>query len=148
MTASVALTRSDRFVYERLAADAALTALVGGPTEPRIFADVAPIANESWPVVIFQVQDEGNDTRTVGSIRVMERPLYIVKAVDQTQTWQGTVKDLADRIDAALDRVQGVVDDGTVIACTRLRPFRLAEVDGGVHYKHLGAQFRVLVRVA
>lgn len=143
MSIGVELPRVDAFIASRLRADPTITQLAGD----RVHADVVPQGG-ALPAIVFQLQAPSPDTLAVGADRVMSRPVYLVKAIEKTGSWQGAVKTLADRIDRVLHRASGTAGDGTVIGCVRLEPFRMLEMDDGDQYRHLGALFRVWVSVS
>ena len=139
---SVELPRTDDWIHDRLAADAALTAVVAD----RIYADVAPQGVE-MPFVLYQVQSPGPDRKATGARRVMVRPLYLVRGIAPATAWQGVLKTIADRIDTALDLAVGsAAGDATVIGCVREQAFRLVEEDGRT--RHLGGLYRLWAQMA
>jgi hypothetical protein len=132
---------ADTFIYQRLAADGTLAALIGGTAAPRIYADMAP-QGAAYPCVIFQSQAM-TDTRGVGTVRVWADLIYVVKAVDKVASYGGALGSAAARISAVLHGAGGTAGGGTVIGAIRERIFRLPEVTDGVRYSHLGCVFRV-----
>lgn len=141
----IELTRVDAWLFAKLTGDEDLGEAVGWPEErPWVFPDVADDsvgADDQY--VVYSVQDPGADARAVGSIRVMARPLYLVKAVAKTNSYEA-LRPAADRIDALLDGARNeIAGDGRLIACIRERAFRLPEGD----YRHLGGLYRVSVQI-
>jgi hypothetical protein len=127
------------FIYATLAADAALTAQVAG----RIFEDV-PLQDAPLPYVIFQSYAP-TDVTSLGATRLWTNNLWIVKGVARTLQYKGTVKTIADRIDAVLHAANGTTVDGTVWACTREREIRYPEQnEGGDQVRHLGGIYRIM----
>lgn len=141
MTAGVELLAAREWLYARLAADTALTAVVGS----RIYADVGP-ENATYPLVMVIELSPGNDLRVVGTARIWAAPLFLVKGVSQAASFGGNLKTIATRIDAVLHGASGPATSGQVWACVREQPFSLAETaPGGVQYRHLGGLYRVAV---
>lgn len=128
-------TAAERWLYETLAGDAELTALVSD----RIFGYIAPI-EAVFPLVVFQVQ-AGADVRGVGPTRIMSALTMVVRGVDRGQSFVG-LEAIADRIDALLQGRSGV----GVLGCVRLEPLALAEVVDGIQYRHLGGIYQMYVQ--
>lgn len=126
------LPRGERFIYDRLV-------LAG--LHPH--SGTAPTGTTE-PYVVIQVQSPGNDLYVVGAYRLWTDPLFLVKAVAQTESW-GTLTATADAIDTALHDQAGAVSGGTIFECVRERAFSMIENGGGVEYRHLGGFYRVRV---
>lgn len=138
-------TRIETWLTGKLTGDTTLANLIGAPGDVRVHSDHAPLAS-TWPCVVFQYQgghDVGGGTRE--SNRIMLDGLWVVKGIAQQESYGGTLKSIADRIDALLQNSTGGAAgaDGTVFAAVREQPFRLAEVDDGVEYRHLGGMYRI-----
>lgn len=128
--------RMEQWLYTTLAADTALTALVG----TRIYSHVAP--NEAtFPLVVFGLQT-AEDVMGVGPARIMAQAVYVVRVIGQTGSF-GALKAAADRLDAVLHGASGSAGDGVVLACVRTQPFEMVETIAGVQYRHLGGLFRL-----
>lgn len=130
---------AETWLYTTLKADAALTALIGGATAPRIFSAVIP-QEAALPAVVFQ-QMAGEDMLTLNAHRVWSDVTYLVKAVDQVNGFPA-LDAIAGLIDTALHRASGT----GAAACWRERPFAYVEQDGGVQYRHLGGIYRIFAR--
>ena len=142
---AVEIVSVDQWIYEALAADGQLAAVVGS----RIFADVAP-QDAAMPQVIFQMQAAQPDSVGVGGTRILTNGLWLVKAIDQTESYAGLLKTAADRIDTVLHGLVGdTVSWVTVDNCVRQEPFRMAEDDpSGRQYRHLGGLYWVVAYTA
>lgn len=135
-------TRADEWLHGVLS-DATLTAAATGG----VFADVAP-EGTAFPYVVHNFQG-GHDVRGAGPTRIMVSGLWLVQGVDATQSYMGTLRTIADRIDALLQAASGAAgSDGVVFSCVREQPFRMPEVlEGGKQIRHLGGLYRILVQV-
>lgn len=143
------LDAAEQVLYTKLAADAALTALVG----TRIYAYSAP-QNPTYPFVVFSVQAGGPDRSALGGAnRVVARPLYLVKAVGAPG--DGSVSFVnAGAIANALDAVvQGMDGQATISGTTyrvqtlgRETPVRYLETREGLRYPHAGGLYRLWVQ--
>lgn len=124
-----------------------LVAALTGPVLPPggVWLDVAPSSIDGYPRVILQVQSPGTDYVTLNGVRVWSSPLLVAKVIGRTASYV-SLKAYAVAIDAALHRAQGSTPDGAVLQCWRVAPFALAERVGGVDYRHLGGQYRMLVQ--
>lgn len=133
---------ADVWIYQTLAADAALNALVGDRIS-------GTLSNElpDTPYVTFLCQST-LDVIGTGGIRISTDNLYEVKAVAQTASWDD-VRPIARRIFALLDRpgqTMAVEDTGNgsgSLTCIRDHIIQYPEVDDGLQYRHLGAMFRI-----
>ena len=140
------LARVNAWLYDTLAGDAALLALLDGDTS-RIVADVAG-SKVPRPFVVYAVQALELDPRSsAGRIMVVAR--YTIKAVAEARSY-APVTALADRIDALLEGARGPVGDGSevhVLEVTRDRAVQYAEArQHGRQYRHLGGLYRIVAQ--
>lgn len=132
---------ADEWLYETLTGDATLMALVQGVYDSIVPQNVALSAT----VVLFSFQSS-RDAFGVGSHRVMADNAYLVRAVAQTASY-ATVQAAADRIDALLHRINNqTLNNGQMISAWRESIFKAAEVEQGIHYRHLGGIYRILTQ--
>lgn len=143
---------ANAFIYQRLAADALLTAELGGAINPRISQGKLR-RGVSYPGVVYQRQ-AGTDIRgATEATRIGSNLLYVVRGVAQAESLLGALQTIDERIDAVLHRSSGSVvlgsaTIGTVIACVRVQPFELTEDDEGIEWRHLGGIYRLMVQRA
>lgn len=131
------LSRAKRFIHEALLGDPDLASLVG----ERVCADVAP-QGTAWPVVIFAALS-GPDINGSGGVRVMTRPLFLVRGVTEGGG-QTLAEQIADRIDIALQAASGRAGDGAYVAgVLREDTFEMVEEAAGKILRHLGGRYRV-----
>lgn len=132
---------AEKWLYTVLAADGALAAVVS----TRIYADRIPQDVASpYPCVVFG-HLSAVDLMGVGAYRIWANTLYVVRGIAEAESFLGNAKTIADRIDAVLHATSGATSEGTVWACTRESPFRMAETSaGGRNFVHLGGVYRIL----
>lgn len=132
-----------QFILDALLSSPRVTALVG----QRIFEDVAP-EDESYPFILFSQSSPGQTLGQIGTCeRVAVQPLYLVKAVSRSASF-----DEADRIKAALDAAltgaHGTVQfEGEVVkvkAVHQVAPHRRTEPEDGTLYRHAGGFYRLM----
>lgn len=125
------------FIYHRLTADTALTALVG----TRVYHEFAA-ATASYPYVLILFL-AGTDANAIGADqRVFTRPLFLVEAVTQEANWL-TAQQIADRIEARLLGASGTQSGLTIMGMFRERPLRRVEITPeGTRLNHLGGAWR------
>lgn len=142
------LVRAETWMYGVLAGDTTLANLVTTNNIKRIGLHPLPAEVAAYPLVTFQLQSS-TDHRAVGNLRTWITALYLVQGIDQTADRAGTLKTIADRIDALLHRAswQSAGSDGTLIACLREGSFAQTENDEGRRYERLGGFYRVEVQV-
>lgn len=132
------LDRVHRFIVAKLSADVQLAALVG----TRIYLGIVPQVETHWPVVLF-APISGADTTANGGVRVLARPLYIVRGVTQGES-TSDLATIADRIDAVLQGAKGDAgSDAYIAGIVRDQTYQFTEVVNGQIYRHLGGQYRV-----
>jgi hypothetical protein len=132
----------EKWMVGLLLADSALSTVVG----TRIYSDEIPEeVLAAYPCVKFDFLS-GTDFNLVGAVRMWSDMLYIVRGIDETLTYGGNLKTIADRIDAVLHRASGTTSEGTVWACVRENPFRLSEPLDSGRFKHLGGTYRFLAK--
>jgi hypothetical protein len=132
---------SEGWIKTSLAADTALTALVG----TRIFNTVRD-KDSALPCVVFQLQAPGNDFMVLGGARVWTPNLYLVRGIAEQDGFAGDLATIANRIDAVLHRGSGSNAAGTVFTCVRIRPFQMAEIADGRQFRHLGGIYEIRAR--
>lgn len=134
--------RAEAWLYGLLTGDTALAALV----DSRVYSGAAP-QGATLPCVIINHQS-GRDVLGVGTVRVMSRLAYLVKAVGRCQSYLA-LEPIADRIDAVLHGASGAVAGiegagAELLACTRTMTVAYAEMDEGVQYRHLGGLYQIV----
>lgn len=130
------------WVRQQIASVAADLDAIATGLSSRVFLDYAP-KGTTWPVVIFQCQDEPRDVRGVGLATVMVDTLYLVKAVAQLEEY-GPLAPIAKVLHTAMTTATGSqVDGGTVLTSVRERQFAMPEVSEGVQVRHLGGLYRI-----
>lgn len=133
---------AERFIYERLQAQPALVAAVG----ERMYGYNAPQQAGVYPAIVWQLQAPSTDVKAIGNIRIMVRPVYVVRVIGQGATWV-PLSPIADAIDAALEGASGTVPGAEILGISRVGPFALVETVNTVQYRHLGGQYRVPVQL-
>jgi hypothetical protein len=130
---------AEQFITAKLKADTLLVAALADGTNG-IWTDV-PATTAKYPLVQI-VHNTSTDLWHLGRYLVWSDHLYIVRGVAMAQSFT-TLRTIVRRINAALESTDGSTADGTVFGVARLRPFRMSETDGNLHYRYLGAFFRV-----
>lgn len=131
----------DEWLYATMAADASIGALVAD----RIYAEVAP-ADATFPLIITTHLSSTDVRAATQQSRIMVSGLWLVKGVVNDSSFNNTLKAIAERIDALFHASSGGTADGggaAIFTSHREQPFRLAEVESGKQYRHLGGQFRI-----
>ena len=95
-------------MYSTLAADATVASVVG----TRIYAEQAP-QGSTFPLILFAHIGNVDVLRALGNGRV-SKVIYLVRAVGDGSSSQGSLKTVADRFDPLL-LVQNVIVDGVRI---------------------------------
>ena len=140
------ITPAEKWLDTTLRANATLNTGVSG----RMSGYNSP-QGTGYPAVVWQLQAPSTDVKAIGNIRIMVRPIYVVRVVGQTASML-SLSALADEIDESLEGASGTVDLGggreaEILECTRVGPFALAEAVNGVQYRHLGGQYRIAVQL-
>jgi len=137
MTMGLESSAAAQFIYTKLAADSALTAIVGS----RIYDQEAP-QNATYPYVVFSFLS-GVDLPVAGGGRLWSNMLFLVEAVGHVSSFGGNLGTAAARIDAVLQASNGSVTDGTISACVREENFRMVEELAGEQYRRIGGRYRI-----
>lgn len=137
------LLTADQWLYATLVGDSTLTSLACGS---RIYDDAVP-QTATFPFVQIRYL-LGTDTQTMGRNIVMNRPQYLVLAVDRADQASGVVdmtvlETIYARIQTLLHRSSGNVSRGLVYYCARERAFRNRYVQNGIEYREFGAIYQV-----
>ncbi len=133
------------FIYDKLAADGTLTALIGSSV-PRIFPGMAE-QGEAFPMVQVRWQGQigGGDTRTLNYSRVWTRMRFLVVGVVEERNFIGSLATIADKIDDLLERQTGSNSYGEVKHCVREAPYSQQYERDSVIYTEQGAYFELAV---
>lgn len=140
-------TLIDQWLVFRLGSDAIIQSLVAKRpdviTEPGIYADLA-VSGAAFPRIVFNATDPGRDVVVIGAQRIMGKSLYLVRAQAQTKSYQGVLKQIADRADVLLHGASGPIPGGgSIVWCVRQQQYRLTEVENGIQYRHLGGIYEI-----
>lgn len=134
---------ADSWLYGLLNGDATLI----GQAPGGVYAHNNPSKTLVFPYVLFQQQAIGTDVRGVGPARIMAPLLYLVRGIAEGNSFGGSLRSIADRIDALLQAQHGTSAGGVIVACVRERSFALPEVAAdGRQYRHLGGIYRIWVQ--
>lgn len=133
-----------RAIYGKLAGDTTLNNLLGTvPTgySKSIFHDIAP-TNADHPYVILSKQS-GVPTETHGDPSAMENDIWLIKAVDDSDT-ADPAEAIAARLNVLLNDGTLSISGGTLLYLRRQSDVEYSEVTDGVQYKHAGALYRLV----
>ena len=127
-----------RWLPTVLKADASLYAIVGD----RILGDEIPKAM-AFPLVQFAYMS-GRDVAGTGSVRLMTRPLFLVKVIVKGPL-SSVAESAADRIDEVLQNVKYDQFGSFVFSARRETPVAYAQggADAEQRYYHLGGNYRI-----
>ncbi len=142
------LTELKNFLYDTLAGDATLQGLLGGATNPRVYADQIPqsVLDTGSVVLFFRTQSPGVDANGLGTVRLAAEPLMYVVAVRKGQP-NTAQKQVDARTDAILKEVRASVSGGHVISLQREWPVDRPYYDSANNrYHDLGGAWRSYVR--
>jgi hypothetical protein len=146
MSVSVATTLAEQWIYNQLAADAALVAAIatrvgGGPA---IYAGEAD-EGATYPLIVM-AEITGEDWNTaLGAIRTLSRQDYDVVVYGQRVGFTA-LDAIAKRIDLDLHGQTGVLAGGTIYGCVRQRIFDRTESRQGVMYRRIHQTYRLTLK--
>jgi hypothetical protein len=134
-----------QFIYDKLAADGTLTALIGSSL-PRIYPGMAE-QGEAFPMIQIRWQGQvgGGDTRTLNYERVWTRMRFLVVGIVDIRSYLDPLATIADKIDDLLERQTGSNSLGTVKHCVREAPYAKQYPEDGIIYTEQGAYFELAV---
>jgi len=130
------------FIYGKLQANGALTALVG----TRVYPEFAP-QNAVYPLVTYSLISSPDRNAVGHDRRIFTEPLILVKAIVSESSWV-TASAIADAIDSALMGANNnnVVNPTLKVqGCFREMAVRYTEVPqgtSGTRYNHAGGRYR------
>lgn len=132
--------RALQWLLTTLGASASLTSAAPGGVHDTL----APVGTATPYVIVQKQTPNGTDLIAGGARRVMNRSLWVVKAVGKTNEEYAALITAADAIDTALDRKTGTTSDGRVLACVRQNDLQYTELrPDGVLISHLGGQYTI-----
>jgi hypothetical protein len=130
-------------IYSVLKAVTAITELIGGAVNPRIYSEIAQQGVE-FPLILIQTLPSGEDSKTAtGMERIFANANLRVVGVAKARLFDNILK---REIDAAIDRQSFVVGDNRIMSITRTREYRRLLVDVGLHYAWAGGDYSVTIR--
>lgn len=142
------VTELKNFIYDTLAGDVTLQGLLGGATNPRIYADQIPqtILDSGNVAILYRVQSPGQDVNGVGTVRLMSEPLVYIAAVRKGQP-NAAQKQVDARVDALLKVIRAATSGAHVISLQREMPVDRPYFDSANNRFHdIGAMWRGYVR--
>jgi hypothetical protein len=134
------ITYADAWLQSTLTGDATLMGLLPGGVHSELIPEAATL-----PALRFHIQATGGDVMSFNSYRIWVRPLYLIAVVHRTKTYND-IRPAADRLDTLLHKVTGQLSPVLILTCYREDTFRMPEIDGDNHYRHLGGLYRLLVQ--
>jgi hypothetical protein len=144
------VTELKNFLYDTLASDVTLQGLLGGATNPRIYADQIPqsVLDTGNVALLYRTQSPGADVNGIGTVRLAAEPLMYVAAVRKGQP-NAAQKSVDARVDTLLKEVRASVSGAHVISLQREMPVDRAYYDSANNrYHDLGGTWRSYVRAA
>ncbi len=138
----------DQFLHGILRDDVTVQGLLGTTAEEaaadifRVWTDVMP-EGAQYPGVVLNFQ-AGNDTTANGKVRVLTRPLYLVKCCTEGPSYLEAAT-LATAVGRAIEGASGTVGEVKIGGIYRAQPFRGHEVRAGVRYNFVGGLYRIFV---
>lgn len=152
MSAGDELEVASAWIYATLAGDATLTALLADRSSGEsIYPDVLP-QGAADPAVLYTFNtDTMVGGQHVATTPLMSNMLVAVKGVTRAESYAGTPRAIAARIDALLQgagpvAVSSGAITGTVLGCTRVATIAYPEVEAAVQWRHRGALYRLYVQ--
>ncbi len=125
---------AESWIYGILTGDATIT----GYVSTRVYTGVIP-DGAAMPLILITLDGTPDDLMVVNAKRVWSNARYLVRAINQVETFTGDLGIIADRIDVLLHRQSGA----NVHACVREQAFAMPEVVDNVQYRHLGGIYRI-----
>lgn len=140
---SLEISVAEAWLYGTLTSDSTLMAAVTG-----VYFHQVPLSAE-LPVVLVTYH-LGNDVRGIGKAIIASTLEYVVRVLTDQGSF-ASVAAAADQIQTLLHAVRGEALGGTVISCTRVRPFLMIEetdnrTEGAVAIRHLGGIYQVMAQ--
>lgn len=138
----------DRFLHGILRDDVTVQGLLGTTAAEiaadifRVWTDVMP-EGALYPGVVMNFQ-AGNDTVANGKVRVLTRPLYLIKCCTEGPSYL-EASDLATAVGQAIEGASGTIGEVKIGGIYRSQPFRSHEVRSGVRYNFVGGLYRIFV---
>lgn len=138
------LSAIDTWLYETLTGDGTLVDLLASATS--VFVDRA-VQGAARPYVTCEVQ-LGHDVMGVGTVRLMTRAEYMVRAVTESTSFASA--------DAIMERADYLLHgaaiennaDGTILSCVRDMPLRgIDDYPGGVEVRWAGGVYVIQCQV-
>lgn len=135
------------WLQSNLKADATLATLMGG--EVRAYQRNAPEGTPVYPLILIRWVS-GIVLMTVGALDVHTNALVDVLVVDKSNS-TASMKPIANRVDAILNRASGTTADGQVFLCHKAEMTEIATTDppvpgGGARVQNLGRTWRLIVQ--
>jgi len=136
------LARVNQWMYSTLAADTAISNVVGS----RIYAEQAP-QGASYPMVLFAHIGNIDVTRAMNNGR-LAKVIYLVRVVGEGFSVSGSLQTVADRFDPLL-LVKNVTVDGVRIAYVQHDQHHIRkDSENGIPVSYLGSYYLIFCQPA
>ena len=134
------ITRTEAWVYQTLATNAAITAIVG----TRIYAGAMPPEVDAYPALVFQWIAAMDDRTTLGPARTWAASRYLVKGICEGRSAL-PLQPLMDAVDRALFGASGGAPNAAITYCRGIRPFRLTTYENNQYFQQVGREWEIAV---
>lgn len=132
-----------RYLYEKLTADTALCAEVGGTASPRIYERGQVPQAAAFPYVVFEAVTAGSNGATINGTRTLQQWVFQVTAHNNSANL-AALETIGNRIHAALHKTSGTVTGGTILyAVEEAEIVPPPLIDSGITYRQVGGEYRL-----
>lgn len=128
----------ETWLASTLGGDATLASLLPGG----VHAHPIP-QGVTFPAASFQGPPGADDLMGVGTVRILTRLDYLVKAITDGESYPDAA---AARIDQLIHGAAAAVGPGRVMSCVRAGPFSLPTSENGMQFRQRGAFYHIQVQ--
>jgi hypothetical protein len=132
-------------IYDALAAVSAITAVIGGAVNPRIYQELA-VQGDSFPLILIQTLPSADDSKNASSERIFANGNFRVVGVVKARRFDDASETLKTEIDTAIDLRSFVLGSNRIMSITRTKEYRRLMVDVGIYYAWAGGDYKVTIK--
>lgn len=129
------------------AADASYTILrIHNEEGDQVDPTQAPPSGEPpyYPCIMLRLRTPLEDSRGISGTTMMTNLIYLVEVIGRESSFSA-ISPVVRMINTAIHQQKGPAAGGLVLACIRLKLFKLPDFDKGVRYQRLGYEYELSV---
>jgi hypothetical protein len=131
-------------IFDALAANATLCALIGGDENPRIYQEIAEQSDPA-PYVIIRLIPYEDDPKTANARVIFSRPIFDVFGAVEIRNFE-VANAIGVEINNSVEGLRIVFGDNYVMGAEKVRQIQGQEINNGITYAKDGVRYRLTIQ--